>query len=162
MLELYGRAVKEEGASRLGGRGAAERHEKLSGEMEALNVERKGYLRQNARKALSDAELDDLLSELDGKRERIASELRAGEETLAIKGTPSYSPVHAEWYEDPDAIQPGEVLTHASSPEQARAAYRRFGVRFEVGAEGTLCMRMELPLGGPGGGHVVGSTTTPR
>ena len=125
------------------------RHEKLSAEMEALNAERRGYVRLAARKTISDAELDDLLSELDEKRQRIASELQAAEETLAMRRTPSYSPVHAEWYEDPEAIQPGDVLTHASSPDQIRAAYRRYGVRFEVDAEGTLTMRMELPLSGP-------------
>ena len=59
----------------------------------------------------------------------------------------SYSPVHAEWYEDPNATQPGDVLTLASSLEEVRAAYRRFGVRFEVGAQGALTMRMELALG---------------
>jgi hypothetical protein len=117
--------------------------------MEALNAERKGYVRLAAQETISDAELDDLLSELDEKRQRIASELRAAEETLAMRRTPSYSLVHAEWAEDPDAIQPGEVLTLASSPDQIRAAYRRHGVRFEVNAEGTLTMRMELPLSGP-------------
>jgi len=151
LMELYEQAVREE-EKRLGigtPGGTAVRHEKLSAEMEALNAERRGYVRLAARKTISDAELDDLLSELDEKRQRIASELRAAEETLAMRRTPSYSPVHAEWYEDPVAIQPGDVLTHASSPDQIRAAYRRYGVRFEVDAEGTFTMRMELPLSGP-------------
>jgi hypothetical protein len=149
-MELYERAVREE-EERLGigtPDGAAERHEKLSGEMEGLNAERKGYVRLAARGNVSDAELDDMLSEVDGKRQRIASELRAAEKTLAMRRTPSYSPVHAEWDEDPEAIHPGELLTFASLPEKIRAAYRRYGVRFEVGAEGTLTMRMELSLGG--------------
>jgi hypothetical protein len=150
-VELFEQAVKEE--ERLGIRtpaGAAERHEKLSAEMEALNAERKNYLRLAARGNISDAELDAMLSEIDGKRQRVSSELRAAEQALARRRTPpSYSPVHAEWYEDPEAIHPGEVLTHASSPEQVRTAYRRYGVRFEVDAEGTLTMRMELPLSDP-------------
>jgi hypothetical protein len=152
LAELFEQAVREE-EERLGIKtpaGAAERHEKLSAEMEALNAERKEYLRLAARGNISDAELDDMLSEIDGKRQHISSELRATEQALATRGTrPSYSPVHAEWYEDPEAIHPGEVLTHASSPEQVRTAYRRYGVRFEVDAEGTLTMRMELPLSDP-------------
>jgi hypothetical protein len=163
LLELYERAVREE--ERLGGRGAAERHEKLSGEMEALNAERRGYLRLAARDAISDAELDDLLAEVDGKRQRVASDLRAAEAALARK--PAYPPlIHGEWETDPDAILPSEWLTAAASVEQTRAAYRRYNVRFVVGADGTLSMRMELPLGGPGDGPgegvLINLTTTPR
>ncbi len=58
-----------------------------------------------------------------------------------------YSLVHAEWYEDPDTTQPGEVLTSTTSPEDIRKAYKRFGARFEVDAEGTLTMGLELDLG---------------
>jgi hypothetical protein len=56
--------------------------------------------------------------------------------------------VHAHWFEDPDAVQPGQLLTLASSPEQVRAAYARFGARFTVDAEGKLTMRLELPMEG--------------
>ena len=59
-----------------------------------------------------------------------------------------YSLVHAEWYEDPDAVQPHEWLTVAASPEEIRRAYRRYGARFEVDREGTLTLRLELALGG--------------
>jgi hypothetical protein len=52
------------------------------------------------------------------------------------------------WYEDPDAVQPGQLLTLASSPEQVRAAYARFGACFTVDAAGELTMRLELPLEG--------------
>ena len=78
----------------------------------------------------------------------------------------SYSYIHREWYEDPDALRPDQVLTHASSTEDVRAAYRRFGVRFELGADGELTMMMALPLddpgGGPSGGDVLTELTTTR
>jgi hypothetical protein len=89
-VELFEQAVKEE-EERLGIRtpaGAAERHEKLSAEMEALNAERKNYLRLAARGNISDAELDAMLSEIDGKRQRVSSELRAAEQALARRRTP--------------------------------------------------------------------------
>lgn len=163
LIERYERAVREE-EERLGGRGAAEQHERLSGELEALNAERRGYLRLAARDAISDAELDDLLSKLDGKRQRIASELRAAE--AGMRRVPAYSLVNAGWFEDTDAVQPWEWLTASADVEQTRAAYRRFGVRFVVGAEGILTMRMELPLDGPGRGAgegpLVELTTSPR
>jgi hypothetical protein len=60
----------------------------------------------------------------------------------------SYSPVHAEWYQDPDAVMPGEVLTHAAGPEDRRRAYRRYGARFEVDGEGELTLRLDLNLDG--------------
>lgn len=163
LLELYDQAVREE-EERMGGRGAAEKHETLSGELEALNAERKGYLKQSARGILSDSELDDLLSEVDQKREQITAELRVAE--AAMTKTVAYSFVNAEWFEDPDAVLPSEWLTTTADIEQTRAAYRRYNVRFVVGAEGDLTMHMELPLGGPGdesaGGSLAAFKTTPR
>jgi hypothetical protein len=78
------------------------------------------------------------------ERASAAQRMRAARDSLAA----SYSPVHAEWYEDPDAIMPGEVLTHATSPEDIRRAYRRYGARFEVDGEGTLTLRLSLDLDG--------------
>ena len=68
----------------------------------------------------------------------------------------SYNPVHAEWYEDPDAIQPGEYLRLASSPEEIWRAYLRTGARFTVDRHGTLTL--ELDLLQPGHIHTATST----
>lgn len=150
LLGLYEEAVRRE-EERLGigdADAAGETHGRLSGELETLAAERRGYLRQNARGAIPDGELDDLLSETDARREDLARRLREAEAAMNARKSlaPAWSPVHAEWYEDPDAIQPGEVLTHATSPEDVRAAYRRHRARFEVDPEGGLSMRMEVPL----------------
>ena len=70
-----------------------------------------------------------------------------------------YDPVHAEWYEDPDAVPPWEYLTHSQSGatiEEIRNAYRRLGARFEVDAEGKLTLRLELDLGA-GALHIASS-----
>ena len=82
---------------------------------------------------------------------RFAEELRVVDdeaETARRLETARYSLIHAEWYEDPDAVWPRELLTSGSSPEQVRAAYARFGARFTVDAAGDLTMRLELPLEG--------------
>lgn len=96
------------------------------------------------------AELGDRLAELDEEKAAISGELRAAEdatETAQRIEAARYSLVHAEVDEGPDAIQLDEVLTHATSPEDIRKAYKRFGARFEVYAEGTLTMELELDLG---------------
>jgi hypothetical protein len=67
---------------------------------------------------------------------------------LAQPGFATYDPVHAEWYEDPDAVMPSEVLHLATSPEGRRRAYRRYGARFEVDKEGTLTLQLSLGLDG--------------
>jgi hypothetical protein len=48
----------------------------------------------------------------------------------------------------PDAVMPGEVLTHAAGPEDRRRAYRRYGARFEVDGEKELTLRLDLNLDG--------------
>ena len=155
LLELYDEAVRKQ--EKTGASGALERRVALAGRLSELDEERKGYLRQNARRAISDAELDAMLSEVEEQREAITAELADVEERAAAaqrlraaRGSlaASYSPVHAEWYEDPDAIMPWEVLTHAASPEDIRCAYRRYGARFEVDGEGTLTLRLSLGLDG--------------
>ena len=70
------------------------------------------------------------------------------EDEAARESLSSYSPVHAEWYEDPDAVMPGEVLTHAAGPEDRRRAYRRYGARFEVDGERELTLKLDLNLDG--------------
>lgn len=164
LVELYERAVREE-EERLGiadPEAARETHERLSEELEDLNAERRGYLRLAARGAVSDGELDDLLAEIDGKRGRLTGRLREAEEAMNARRAPSWSPVHAGWEEDPDAVMPSQVLTHASSPEDRSRAYRRFGARFEVDRDGELTLRMEVPLGSSPVSPVGGLTTAPR
>ena len=100
-----------------------------------------------------------MLAEVDEKREAIASEMRWAEDAAettrrleaardSLGGASRYDPVHAEWYEDPDAIQPHEFLTFGATPEQIRAAYMRHGVRFEADEGGVLTLRLEIDLGG--------------
>jgi hypothetical protein len=107
--ELYDRAVEEQygGVSR---RASAEQRTDLASKLAELEAERKGYLRQNAREVLSDGELDEMLKEVEEHRAGIAEELRVAEdEVQAARRIESarYSLVHAQWYEDPDAVQPG-------------------------------------------------------
>jgi hypothetical protein len=114
--------------------------------------ERLTFLRQNARGLLSDAELDVLLSEVDGRRGAIAEELRWAEDAAerkqereAVHGALAalYDPVHAEWYEDPDAVQPGQFLSLAAGPEYIRRAYIAAGARFSVDQHGTLTLELD-------------------
>ena len=152
LLELYDEAVRKEETS---ASGALKRRAALVENRLELEAERRGYLRQNARGVLPDADLDAMLAEVDEQREAIDVELAAVEERAAAtqrlwaaRGSlaASYSPVHAEWYEDPDAIQPGEWLTVGAGAEEIRRAYRRYGARFEVDGEGTLTLRLSLGL----------------
>jgi DNA invertase Pin-like site-specific DNA recombinase len=156
LLELYDEAVLKQ-EEETGARRVLERRAALTGRLSELDEERKGYLRQNARRAIADAELDVMLAEVDEQRKAITAELAAAEaRTSAAQRmrearnslAASYNPVHAEWYEDPDAVQPWEMLTHAASPEDRRRAYRRYGARFEVDGEGTLTLRLSLGLDG--------------
>ena len=98
-----------------------------------------------------------MLAEVDEQREAAAAELRASEDRAAeadrlraARDTLAayYDPVHAEWYEDPDSITPFEYLSVSATPEEDRKAYRRFGTRFDLDAEGALTLRLELELGG--------------
>ena len=87
---------------------------------------------------------------------RLTAELRAVEDEAAAsrrieaarESISSYSLVHAEWYLDPEAVMPGEVLTHAAGLEDRRRAYRRYGARFEVDGEGELTLKLDLNLDG--------------
>jgi recombinase-like zinc beta ribbon protein/resolvase-like protein/recombinase len=156
LLELYDEAVRKQ-EEETGASGALKRRAALLENRSELEAERRGYLRQNARGVLPDADLDAMLAEVDEQREAIDAELAALEERAAAaqrlwaaRGSlaASYNPVHAEWYEDPDAIQPGEWLTLGAGPEEIRRAYRRYGARFEVDGEGTLTLRLSLGLDG--------------
>jgi hypothetical protein len=74
-----------------------------------------------------------------------------------VRGTLAalYDPVHAEWYEDPDAVQPDEFLRLVAGPEEVRRAYVRAGARFSVDRHGTLTLELD-PLQ-TGGTHAVTS-----
>ena len=137
MRDLYERAVEQQGLC-LDVQGSAERQATLAEQLAVLDEERLGYLRQNARGMLSDGGLDAMLAEVDEKRKAIASQIRRAEDATetarrlkaardSLASAYSYDPVHAEWYEDPDAIQPREFLTVGASSEQIRAAYMRHG-----------------------------------
>jgi hypothetical protein len=156
LLELYDEAVRKQ-EEETGASGALKRRAALVEKRSELEAERRGYLRQNARGVLPDADLDAMLAEVDEQREAIDAELAAVEKRAATAQrlwaarsslAASYSPLHAEWYEDPDAIQPGEWLTLGAGPEEIRRAYRRYGARFEVDGEGTLTLRLSLGLDG--------------
>ena len=156
LLELYDEAVRKQ-EEETGASGACKRRAVLVEKRSELEAERRGYLRQNARGVLPDDDLDAMLAEVDGQREAITAELADVEERASVAQrmrvardslAASYNPVHAEWFEDPYAIQPGEVLTFAARPEEIRRAYRRYGARFEVDSGGTLTLRLSLGLDG--------------
>jgi len=169
MLELYDRAVAKQ-EERTGTRANLERRAALAQRISELELERRGYLRQNARGKLTDDDLDAMLDEVDEQREAVAAELRVAEDATAaadrlraardsLVGASGYNPVHSEWAEDPDSTQPGEFLTLGAKPEEIRAAYRRYGARFEVDCGGEIVLKLELQLDGPG--SPLHSTTTP-
>jgi len=96
-------------------------------------------------------ELRERLAEIEEEKARLTAELGVAEDEAAAarrieaarESLSSYSPLHAEWYEDPEAVMPGEGLTHAAGPED-----RRYGARFEVDGEGDLTLRLDLNLDG--------------
>lgn len=154
LLALYDEAVRERhGGDRL--HAGMKKRTALAEKLAELGTERRGYLKQNAKGFLSDGELVAMLAEVDEQREAVAVELRASEDEAAEAGRlraardalAAYSPVHAEWYEDPDATTPGEYLTLGASREEIRRAYGRYGARFEVDPNGELTLKMELDLG---------------
>ncbi len=93
-------------------------------------------------------ELRERLAEIEEEKVLLTAELRTVEDEAAAtrlieaarESISSYSPVHAEWYEDPEAVTPWEVLTHAAGPEDRRRVYRRYGARFEIDGEGVLTL----------------------
>ncbi len=152
LLELYDRAVQEE-ERHLGLSGSLERRAALGERKKELELERRGYLRQNARGMLSDDDLADFLGEINAQREQIDAELRDTEDAASARSWMEALRsrlLSAEWFEDPDAIQPHEWRTLGASPEQLRRAYMRYGVRFEVDPAGVLTLRLNLHLDGGG------------
>jgi hypothetical protein len=142
LLELYDKAAEEHDRRR-GLRGSPERRAELAKRLAELELERKGYLRQNARGVLSDTKLDAMLVELDEGREQITAELRAAEdatskqrERKAARGLVKALADQGQYY----------LLR---SGEQWRRDCRQLGTRFEVDAQGTLKLRLSLDLSPP-------------
>jgi site-specific DNA recombinase len=173
LVELYEAAIVEQ--DRQSGRsaqsGLAKRRDTLKQQLKELEDERLGYLRQNARGVLSDAELDLMLAELNELRGSISAQLRRAEDAAelereraavreALTGAATYDPVHAEWYEDPDAVQPREYLSLVAGPEEIRRAYIKTGARFAVDVHGTLTLELDpLQTGRTHMGMSCGSST---
>jgi Recombinase zinc beta ribbon domain len=156
LLRLYDEAVARRG-EHTSARGELERRAALSEWLSELELERRGYLRQNARGVLPDADLDAMLADVDEQRGAVEAELSASDDRAAEAerlrafrdSLVVYDPVQAEWGEDPDAVPPWEFLTHwyGATTEEIRNAYRRLGARFEVDTQGELTLRLELDLG---------------
>ncbi|WP_166173981.1 recombinase family protein [Rubrobacter tropicus] len=154
LLRLYDEAVARR-EERTGARGDLERRAALSEKLSELELERRGYLRQNARGVLPDADLDAMLADVDEQREAVEAELGASKDRAAEAerlraardSLAAHDPVRSTWAEDPDAVMPWEYLTQGATTEEIRNAYRRLGARFEVDAEGELTLRLELDLG---------------
>lgn len=129
LLELFDKAVAEHtGRNQL--RSSQVRQAALAGTLSELEEERRGYLRQNARGVVSDADLDVMLAEVETRREAVASEMRRAEDAAAkarsIQAT-RYLLFHEEWYEDPDSLNPWDWPLHIAREEELRTAYIRYG-----------------------------------
>jgi hypothetical protein len=154
LIELYDAGLEERDRGRDRSDLAARRSEGLAERLKEVEDERLGYLRQNARGLVSDAELERLLAEVGERRDAIATELRRARDAAdqerereavrrALAGAASYDPVHADWGADPDAIHPRQYLSLAASPEEIRRAYIRTGARFSVDVHGTLTLELD-------------------
>jgi DNA repair exonuclease SbcCD ATPase subunit len=159
LLELYDHALEEERNETGDLSRTQEKHAKLSERLAALAAMRERFQRQEAEGLMTLDELRAHLAEIEEEKGRLTVELRTVEDEAAaarrieaardsLSGASGYNPVHAEWYEDPDATQPDEVLTLATSPEDIRRTYRRYGARFEVDNEGELTLKLDLALDG--------------
>jgi hypothetical protein len=72
----------------------------------------------------------------------------------------SYSPVHGEWYEDPDAVHPDQFLSLVAGPEKVRRTFLETGARFSVDRHGTLTVTLDpLQTGGTHTATSCGSST---
>ena len=80
-----------------------------------------------------------------GRKESTLDRGRNKAEREAVHGRLAalYNPVHAEWYEDPDAVQPGEFLSLAAGPEYVRQVYIAAGATFSVDRHGTLTLELD-------------------
>ncbi len=153
LLELYDRAIEQQNESGNISR-TLERRAPLSERLATLAGMRDKFQRQEAEDLMTLAELRERLAEIQEEKVRLIPELRVLEDEAshrieaARESLSRYSPVHAEWYEDPDAVMPCEVLTHVAGPEDRRRAYRRYGARFEVDGEGALTLKLDFNLDG--------------
>jgi DNA invertase Pin-like site-specific DNA recombinase len=155
LLALYDQAIEQQNGSG-NESGLSERRTALTERLATLAAMRDKFQRQEAEDLMTLDELRERLAEIEEEKVLLTAELRAVEDEAtavrrieAARGSiSSYTPVHAEWYEDPEAVMPWEVLTHAAGPEDRRRAYRRYGARFEIGGEGDLTLKLDLNLDG--------------
>lgn len=142
LLELYDKAVEEHDRRR-GLRGSPKRRAALAERVAELKLERKGYLRQNARGVLSDTKLDAMLAELDEEREQITAELHAAEEVDSKQRERKAARGLVKALADQ-----GQYYLLRSGGEWRRNC-RRLGAHSEIDAEGTLKLRLSLDLSPP-------------
>ena len=168
LVELFDTAVAEHtGRARLAGN--AERRAAPVEQLAGLDEERRGYLQLATQGRIEDHELDGLLSDVAERHDAIVSEMRRAEEvveeTRRIEEARSLL-LAEDWREDPDHLGPeGWFMYEAAhsggaTPEQVRAAYMRYGTRFELDAEGSLKLTMDINLGAEhvaNGSHIHGN-----
>lgn len=155
LLALYDQAIEQQNGSGNASR-IAERRTAPCERLSTLAALRDKFQRQEAKGLMTLDELRERLTEIEEEKAGLTAELAALEDEAtaarrieAARGSiSSYTPVHAEWYEDPDAVMPWEVLTHGAGPEDRRRAYRRYGARFEIDGEGELTLKLDLNLDG--------------
>lgn len=112
---------------------------KLAELLESLEMERKGYLRQNARGILPDAELDGMLSEIDQQRHAMRQELEE-----AMHATEKIAEMERDKRDVLALIEAAPFLTvvhgglEPSGAQLRREYYEHYRMRFEVNKEGQL------------------------
>jgi hypothetical protein len=131
--------------------GSPERQRALVEELQTLEAERKGYLRQNARGVLSDAELDATLADVGERAGKLREE--QGRVGNAARDLEILEDAYAAAM---GALKSGRVTVEAEeTPESRRTWYKRAGVAFTLDEEGTV--RAEFALQG---GRTASSTVT--
>jgi Recombinase zinc beta ribbon domain len=120
--------------------GSPDRQRALVEELQTLDAERKGYLRQNARGVLSDHELDATLTEVMDRAGKLREELnRVGDAAQDLEA------LEDAYAAAMGALRSGRVTVEAEeTPESRRTWYKRAGVAFTLDEEGTV--RAEFAL----------------
>ncbi len=137
LLELYDQACEEEDR-RSGTRGNPGRRAALAQRLEVMARKRRGFQEQQAEGLMTIAELRDRLAEIEEERQGIDAELRAAEDAAGARRRQQDGRAIMR-----ALIQQGQGYLLKPGGEKRRE-FRMFGVRFEVGAEGKLGMRLEL------------------
>ena len=106
-----------------------------------LELERRGYLKQNARGVISDAELDALLAGTEEERAQVIQGLEDAREADA-----GLERARQERDEAVRFIRSNGQFFFVDDPEEKRGCYRRLGARFEVAKDGALTLRFGVDL----------------